>query len=409
MQNFAFGIIYLVQAVLVYNYPDYEYLEPERMFISMFSLMFGVFAYVQAFAHVQDKDKALMSARAMFELIFTRSEINAMSTEGKSIPHGSLQGRIEFRNVWFRYPERRGQWVFKGLNLIIEPNEIVAVVGESGAGKSTFINLIMRFYNLEEGQILIDGVDVKEYNVRDLRRQMGLVMQEPTLFNYSIKENILYGTLDASNQQIKDAVEVANAAEFIETDELVGAFDDKPASVLKAMTSPLYEAKLRKEMTDEVYDEKLAVLTKMVGMSGGGATGGKSEKASLIDNRTAAQKGDLVLHDGYDVSCGVKGSKLSGGQKQRVAIARAVVRNPKILLLDEATSALDEISQRKVQDALQNVMKGRTSIVVAHRMTTVEQCTRVAVLQDGKIVEQGAPSSLRQEGGHFAALAAGMA
>ena len=112
----------------------------------------------------------------------------------------TFAGKMEFRDVWFRYPSRKGQWVFKGLNLTIMPNEVVAVVGESGAGKSTFISLVMRFYDPEFGQVLIDDIDIKEYNINDLRRKMGLVMQEPTLFNYKIKDNVLYGHPDATNQ-----------------------------------------------------------------------------------------------------------------------------------------------------------------------------------------------------------------
>lgn len=198
MQNFAFGIIYLVQAYLVYYYEGAEVLKPDRMFTAMFTLMFGVFSFVHAMTTVQDKDKAIESARKMYEIIATPSPIDPLASDQlnkKSIVKGNLKGKIEFRNVWFRYPSRRGQWVFKGLNLTVHPNEVVAVVGESGAGKSTFINLVMRFYDPERGQVLVDDVDVKEYSISDLRQQMGLVMQEPTLFNYSIKDNIMYGTV----------------------------------------------------------------------------------------------------------------------------------------------------------------------------------------------------------------------
>jgi len=153
--------------------------------------------------------------------------------------------------VWFRYPSRPGQWVFKGLNLTIRPNEVVAVVGESGAGKSTFINLVMRYYDPEQGQVLIDDMDVRQYNIHDLRREMGLVMQEPTLFNYSIKDNVMYGTLQASNDQIHTACTIANALEFVETNELSEAFDDKPASLLKAMQSETFKAKVVAELGQE--------------------------------------------------------------------------------------------------------------------------------------------------------------
>lgn len=259
----------------------------------------------------------------------------------------------------------------------MKEDEIVAVVGESGAGKSTFINLVMRFYDPDHGQVLVDGIDVREYNISDLRRQMGLVMQEPTLFNFPIKDNILYGAPEASNENIRSAAEVANAVEFIETAELSEAFDDKPASLLKAMKSDAYKAKVLEKIGQEEYDKKIEILTKIASTAGG-----VEEDATildLIDKRSETVSGK-ALHDGYKVMCGVKGSKLSGGQKQRVAIARAVIRQPKILLLDEATSALDEISQQKVQKALENVMIGRTSIVVAHRLTTVEKCSRVAVI-----------------------------
>lgn len=133
----------------------------------------------------------------------------------KKLDAGSFQGKIEFKDVWFRYPTRLQQWVFKGLNLTINPKDNIAVVGESGQGKSTFIALVMRFYDPEFGQVLIDGVDVKTLDVRTLRSRLGLVQQEPMLFNYSLKENILYGRLDASNSDIFTAAQSANALEFI--------------------------------------------------------------------------------------------------------------------------------------------------------------------------------------------------
>jgi ATP-binding cassette, subfamily B (MDR/TAP), member 1 len=190
------------------------------MFTAMFTLMFGVFSFVHAMQGVQDKDKVVECARKMYAMITTPSPIDPLAPSQKDkrfISEGSLRGKIEFRNVWFRYPSRPGQWVFKGLNLTVHPNEIVAVVGESGAGKSTFINLVMRFYDPERGQVLVDDIDVKEYQIAALRKQMGLVMQEPTLFNYPVKDNIMYGTVTASNEDIRNAAQVANAIEFIET------------------------------------------------------------------------------------------------------------------------------------------------------------------------------------------------
>ena len=168
-----------------------------------------------------------------------------------------MKGKIEFRDVWFRYPSRSAQWVFKGLNLTINPNEVIAVVGESGAGKSTFISLLMRFYDPERGQVLVDDVNVKDYNVRDLRREMGLVMQEPALFDFTIKENILYGDKDALNEQVHKAADIANALEFIETDTLTEAFEDKPVSLAEAMKSDAYKNLVIEEIGQEAYDEKL--------------------------------------------------------------------------------------------------------------------------------------------------------
>lgn len=136
--------------------------------------------------------------------------------------------------MWFRYPTRKNEWVFKGLNLKINPNESIAVVGESGSGKSTLVNLVLRFYDPDHGQVLIDGIDSREYNIKDLRQRMGLVMQEPTLFNYTIRENILYGKSFASDREVREAAEVANALEFIEANELQMVFDDSANVLLNA-------------------------------------------------------------------------------------------------------------------------------------------------------------------------------
>ncbi len=139
---------------------------------------------------------------------------------------GSFKGEIEFRNVWFRYPARKSDWVLKGLNLTIRPYETVALVGESGCGKSTIVSLILRFYDINKGQILVDGVDIRDYRIADLRKAMGLVMQEPTLFNYTIHENILYGKSDSTNSEIYESAKVANALEFIQSQEVANAFED---------------------------------------------------------------------------------------------------------------------------------------------------------------------------------------
>jgi len=145
-------------------------------------------------------------------LIETPSKINAVDIPSEAIPvPETFKGKIEFKDVWFRYPTRKTEWVFTGLNLTINPNESVAIVGESGCGKSTLVNLILRFYDPDHGEILMDGVNIKTYNLQQLRKRMGLVMQEPTLFNYTIKENILYGNPTAKDSEIRDACAISNA------------------------------------------------------------------------------------------------------------------------------------------------------------------------------------------------------
>lgn len=292
----------------------------------------------------------------------------------------------------------------------------------------------MRFYEPEFGTIFVDGVNIRDYDLVELRKSMGLVMQEPVLFNYSIKENILYGKMDATNADIVRACEVSNAIEFITKGDADAMFDDQAESLLAAVTGPykekmvellgeqafeksaepvvVPEGKTREDVVTELGEKEHAkqvlVLEKLVKKE---EESGKFKAINnLIDTRADYQKGDIDLHPGFEISAGNRGNRLSGGQKQRIAIARAVIRNPQILLLDEATSALDEIAQRLVQDALNNVMQNRTSIVIAHRLTTVEKCDRVAVLEDGVIVEEGQYSDLRnQPDSHFAILADGMA
>ena len=171
----------------------------------MFCLLFGAFTAGNALQFGPDVVKAKQAALKVYAIVDRPSKIDVMGEAQKSrtsINKDTFRGEIEFVDVWFRYPARRQHWVFKGLNLKIRSNESIAIVGESGQGKTTFINLVMRFYDAEFGRVLIDGVDIREYNIKDLRAQMGLVMQEPTLFNYSVKENILYGDLSASNAEI---------------------------------------------------------------------------------------------------------------------------------------------------------------------------------------------------------------
>ena len=192
----------------------------------MFLIIFGAFTAAQSTSMGPDINKAKRAALKIFKMIRLPSKIDVMDPEiqsKKSIMAANFKGKIEFKGVWFRYPARLGQWVFKGLDLTIEADEAVAVVGESGQGKSTFISLVMRFYDPEFGCVLIDGIDAREYNINDLRGRLGLVMQEPTLFNYTLRENVLYGKLDASNDEIDAACKAANCLEFIESDDLANS------------------------------------------------------------------------------------------------------------------------------------------------------------------------------------------
>ena len=232
-------------------------------------------------------------------------------------PTARLRGDIEFRNVTFRYPSRPEVTVLDNLCLRAMPGQVTALVGPSGAGKTTLTALLFRFYSPEEGQLLLDGRDARHFELKRLREQLALVPQDVLLFGGSIAENIRYGKPGASLEEVRDAAEQANAAEFIER-----------------------------------FPER------------------------------------------YDTVVGDRGVKLSGGQRQRIAIARAILRNPAVLILDEATSSLDSESEHLVQGALQRLMKGRTTFIIAHRLSTVRQADQIVVLEHGRIVEQGTHEEL---------------
>ena len=242
----------------------------------------------------------------------------------------TVRGEITFEDVVFRYPTRPDVPVLNGLSFTAKPKETVALVGESGCGKSTSVSLIERLYNPLSGTIKLDGVPINELEIGWLRRQIGLVSQEPILFATTIRENIRYGRPDATDAEIEEAARQSNAHGFI-----------------------------------------------------------------------------TKFPDGYDTKVGEKGVTLSGGQKQRIAIARALVRNPKILLLDEATSALDTQSEKLVQDALDRAQQGRTTIVIAHRLSTVQNADKIVVIDNGVVVETGTHAELiSRPDSHYAYLAA---
>lgn len=304
--------------------------------------MFGSMHAANAAGFGVDIGKAQNAAEKIFKIIHVPSEINAvkMDEEGKGIKINpeNIKGHIEVKNVWFRYPTRREEFVLKGLTMDIKPYETIALVGESGCGKSTFVNLMMRFYDVDFGEILLDGVNIKEYNLHDLRRCIALVMQEPNILNFSILENILYGKMNATNTEVFDSAAISNCHEFIESQNF-NSIENTAVGLLDAMEK--HKTEIVELIGQEKYDEEIGVLGKCKEQEE------KAGEFQCIDGAVDERSKDLLdiqLNPGFLTHCGIKGSKLSGGQKQRVAIARTIIRKPKVLLLDEATSALDENS-----------------------------------------------------------------
>ncbi|MBQ4367919.1 MAG: ATP-binding cassette domain-containing protein, partial [Muribaculaceae bacterium] len=229
-------------------------------------------------------------------------------------PLKAMKQGITYRDVRFRYADA---WVIDGVTLNIARGQTVALVGQSGSGKTTMADLLPRFYDVQEGSVMIDGVDIRQYRVADLRALMGNVNQEAILFNDTFYNNITFGVEHATREEVEAAARIANAYDFI-----------------------------------------------------------------------------MASEEGFDTNIGDRGCKLSGGQRQRISIARAILKNPPILILDEATSALDTESEHLVQEALDNLMKGRTTLVIAHRLSTIKNADLICVMNDGRIIEQGTHDDL---------------
>uniref|UniRef100_A0A8D1T8S9 Multidrug resistance protein 1 n=1 Tax=Sus scrofa TaxID=9823 RepID=A0A8D1T8S9_PIG len=287
-----------------------------------FSVLIGAFSVGQASPSIEAFANARGAAYEIFKIIDSKPSIDSYSKNGHK--PDNIKGNLEFRNVHFSYPSRNEVKILKGLNLKVESGQTVALVGNSGCGKSTTVQLMQRLYDPTEGVVSIDGQDIRTINVRYLREIIGVVSQEPVLFATTIAENIRYGRENVTMEEIEKAVKEANAYDFI-----------------------------------------------------------------------------MKLPNKFDTLVGERGAQLSGGQKQRIAIARALVRNPKILLLDEATSALDTESEAVVQVALDKAREGRTTIVIAHRLSTVRNADVIAGFDDGVIVEKGSHDELMKEKGVY--------
>lgn len=276
-------------------------------------------SFIDQFANI---NQGVAAGERIFTIIDTQSEVQDC-TDAREF--NGIKESIELRNVHFSYDGERE--IINNVSLRIGKGETIALVGASGGGKSTLSELIPRFYDTTEGDILFDGVSIKRFSQESLRKKMSIVSQDTVLFNDTIEGNILMGRPDASHEEVIEACKVANAHSFI-------------------MASP----------------------------------------------------------EGYDTNIGDRGTKLSGGQRQRLSIARAVLKNPEILILDEATSALDTESEKLVQEALTNLLKGRTSIVIAHRLSTIYNADRIYVIDQGRIAEQGTHQELVAKGGIYAHL-----
>jgi ATP-binding cassette subfamily B protein len=274
-----------------------------------------------------DVMRAAGATERLLDLLHTRSAIR--ETPAPQMPVVAEQAAISFEHVVFAYPARPQVRALDDICLEIAPGESVALVGPSGAGKTSLFQLLLRYYEVSGGCIRINGQDIRQLSLRDLRKDIAIVSQDPVIFSANALENIRYGRTSASDEEVMQAARAALADEFIER-----------------------------------------------------------------------------LPEGYRTFLGERGTRLSGGQRQRIAIARAILKGARLLLLDEATSALDAESELLVQQGLSAAMMGRTTLIIAHRLATVQQADRIVVMDHGRIVETGTPEDLRQQGGLYARLAA---
>lgn len=262
---------------------------------------------------------AIASAERLFEIM---DEEDEKDTVDGAVELQDIKGEVEFKNVWFSYVKEKP--VIKNVSFHVKPGEIFALVGPTGAGKTTIASLVARFYDVDEGEILIDGIDIRRIRRRDLRKYLGIVLQDTLLFSTTVRENIRYGRLDATDEEVEEAAKLAHAHDFI-----------------------------------------------------------------------------IKLPQGYDTVLSEDGGGLSQGQRQLIAIARAILANPRILILDEATSNVDTVTEKYIQKAMLNLMSGRTSFVIAHRLSTVKNADMILVINNGEIIERGNHEELIRKKGFY--------
>ncbi|KAL5717922.1 ABC-type xenobiotic transporter [Ranunculus cassubicifolius] len=309
------GLLYWYGGRLLYN----GQITYKHLFQTFFIMVTAGRVIAETGSMTQDLSKGTNALKAFLEILGRKTQMNSDDPDG--IKPEKIDGDIELKEVLFSYPARPKQIILADLSFKVPAGRTVALVGQSGCGKSTVIRLIERFYDPSKGTVAIDGIDIRSYNLRSLRSHIALVSQEPTLFAGTIHENIVYGKENATEAEVTNAAALANAHEFISS-----------------------------------------------------------------------------MKDGYETYCGERGIQLSGGQKQRIALARAILKSPAILLLDEATSALDSRSENLVHDAIDKMMVGRTCLIVAHRLSSIQKSDTIAVIDHMRIVEEGTHTDLLAKG-----------
>jgi len=361
----------------------------KQLMTAIMSLMFGAFGLGSALADSGDQKNGLLAAKRIFDRIDSTQEdaIDNLSNEGVT-PEVSLTGRIEFKNVGFSYPSRKDTKVFKNNSFIVQPGETVAFVGPSGSGKSTVMNMLLRFYDADEGDILLDGHNIKELNVRWLRSQIGYVGQEPVLFAGTIADNVMHGRYEAGTP---------GSAVVPTYEEYLAGVSNNGSACCTSSTSAVIS-------NGEYSAPSEAVVTADVEM--GNLTNSVDPEVVRACELSHAAEFINTFPNGYLTDVGESSAMISGGQKQRIAIARSLVKHPSILLLDEATSALDASAERLVQESINALSSSRahTTLVIAHRLTTIRNADKIVVVKKGEIVETGKHEELLQHNGVYAEL-----